>query len=308
MNTETQHLKHFYCLSLRFNPLLDTVPELFKASTKDKKEAFTRSILRKNSSPFFSNIILLKTCQRIELYILSDKSTSEIIGAFSTLYQKYFYDSFETTLTIFSGKDSIVHLVRLASGLESFITGENEIYTQIKNLSEKYYEDGFAGETIHDIVTYSLAISKRAKILLTNNTPIQSYPELSYTFTKNKNFTPNHILITGDGLLSKSVGEFWIKNNTKVTFALRDCPLDVDLVINCDAKTDICTIQDMNHVLCIDFSIPPILEPSQQYPNYFSIQDFKDIIERNNTFFKASSRQADDYIQQEVAGTSFLYL
>jgi len=216
MEQKDSQLNYFHCISLVYNPLVDKVPGIFRFENKNKKESFTHDILRNKLSHSCTNIVLLKTCQRVELYIISDKNPEKLKKEFLNIYKNYFSDNFDEKLKIYSSKEGLIHLVRLTSGLESFINGENEIYDQIKNLSEKYHEDGLAGDFINKTFARALEIAREIRKIITDENKIQSYPEISLEFTKNKGITPSKILVLGNGLLSKSVSKFWIKNGAEV--------------------------------------------------------------------------------------------
>jgi glutamyl-tRNA reductase len=303
MEQKDNQLNYFYCLSLVYNPLMDKVPEIFCLENKNKKESFTHDILRNKFSYSFTNIILLKTCQRIELYIISDRNPEELRGKFLDIYRNYFSDNFYEKLKLYSSEKGLVHLVQLASGLESFIIGENEIYDQIKNLSEKYHEDGLAGDFMNKTFIQALETARDTRRIIIDENKIKSYPEISLEFTKSKGITPSKILVLGEGLLSKSVGEFWIKNGAEVKIVNNKEPINFsnfDVIINCDSKTSTKLLDTIGNVMFIDFSVPPLLGASLEYTHYFSIKDFKDIIEKNNQFLNPSVEKARHHVNNEM--------
>ena len=79
---------NFFCLSLAYNPIIETTPKVFEIENKGKKEKFTEEILANKLGCIFDNLVMIKTCQRVELYFHSDSdvetiSSLDIISLFS---------------------------------------------------------------------------------------------------------------------------------------------------------------------------------------------------------------------------------
>ena len=77
---------------------------------------------------FVHECVVLKTCNRVEIYVVSPKSNSVLfsfakeMGASTHIVEFYGHD------------ESLEHLLRLAGGLESMIVGEDQILGQMKDL------------------------------------------------------------------------------------------------------------------------------------------------------------------------------
>lgn len=297
MEQKDKQINNFHCISLVYNPLTDQVPEIFRSANKHKKEELTHDILRR--SPY-SGIVLLKTCQRVELYIETDQNEDTLRKRFVTIYEKYFGDQFGEKLKIYSSVDAQKHLIRLASGLESFIAGEAEIYEQINKLYKKYYSDGLSGEYLNQIFSESLEVATAArKAVATEH--MRSYPDIAYEFLNEKGMEIYKVLILGNGLLARSIKEFLDEKNIKAGMydAKSEYNMSIyNVVINCDSKTGTNVINSLNEQIFLDFSIPPLIESKNKRDSYYSIADFKQIIDRNNELSRPILSQLNDYIDK----------
>src|SRR6201981_3109436 len=97
--------------------------------------ALTDSLTRLGEIRSVDESVLLSTCNRTEFYIVSPDSQLAVESLFHD-----FYGPIETTefqhLFLLPAIPSIRHLFRVASGLESMVVGETEIFGQVKRAYE----------------------------------------------------------------------------------------------------------------------------------------------------------------------------
>ena len=72
---------------------------------------------------YFKGVILLQTCNRIEIYVHGE---GEVLD-------RFLEENGRSGYKIIEGEEALVHLLRLASGMESMIVGEDQILGQLKN-------------------------------------------------------------------------------------------------------------------------------------------------------------------------------
>jgi glutamyl-tRNA reductase len=100
---------------------------------------------------------VLKTCNRVEIYVVSPKGSSVLfrfakeMGVSSKIVE--FYDH----------EESLKHLLRLACGLESMIIGEDQILGQIKDLFITAKEAGTIGKVLETAFSKAIQVGKRAR-------------------------------------------------------------------------------------------------------------------------------------------------
>jgi len=76
----------------------------------------------KEAGEYFRGVVLLQTCNRIEIFVQGD----------AEMLDRFLEEKGRSGYRIFEGKDVLNHLLRLASGMESMIIGEDQILGQLK--------------------------------------------------------------------------------------------------------------------------------------------------------------------------------
>jgi len=85
---------------------------------------------KKNSS--VSECVIIQTCNRIELFATSDNHNVDEIKRTWASLTGLEENAFRDTLEVCENKDAYEHLLKLTSGLESLVVGEEQILGQIK--------------------------------------------------------------------------------------------------------------------------------------------------------------------------------
>lgn len=89
-----------------------------------------------------SEVMFLSTCNRVELVVslphyVCPGLTAQLLSALHPNLEESFIKSAAARAERYNGAESIQHLLRVASSLESLVIGEREIITQLR----KSYED-----------------------------------------------------------------------------------------------------------------------------------------------------------------------
>lgn len=88
--------------------------------------------------------IKLKTCNRYEIYLITEKDVNIPT----------------TTFIVEKGDNAINHLLRLASGLESMIMGEDQILGQIKEARKKAIKEETIGPKLEKVFTKAIHVGQ----------------------------------------------------------------------------------------------------------------------------------------------------
>ena len=108
--------------------------------------------------------VILSTCNRSEIYaVCPDGTTGDVLKDFflSLLDKKpdvrpdYFYT--------YKGKDCMVHLLRVASSLDSQIIGEGQILSQVKQAYLLAHDCGATGIVLNLLFHQAIATGKRVR-------------------------------------------------------------------------------------------------------------------------------------------------
>jgi len=108
--------------------------------------------------------VLLSTCNRTEFYIVSPDSQLAVEPLFHD-----FYGPVETTefqhLFRLAATPTIRHLFRVASGLESMVVGETEIFGQVKRAYEIAAKSGTTGKVLNRLFQKAFQVGKHVRSL-----------------------------------------------------------------------------------------------------------------------------------------------
>lgn len=109
--------------------------------------------------------LILSTCNRTEIYVVSDDETRARTGIFDFLatYHSVPVPMLERASYVFSGHDAVDHLFRVASGLDSLVLGEPQILSQIRDALDVARDAAAVGPLLQRLATDALRVGKRAR-------------------------------------------------------------------------------------------------------------------------------------------------
>jgi glutamyl-tRNA reductase len=134
---------------------------LEKFAFKDIFNAHQRLL---NSSEL-QECIILQTCNRVEIYGVGiNPHYDNIINAWSSLINLP-ADQVKNNVIVNDGEDALKHLVKLTSGLDSLVVGEDQILGQVKRSLEFSRKNGFAGHNLNILFDKTIKIGGRVRTL-----------------------------------------------------------------------------------------------------------------------------------------------
>lgn len=264
-----------------------------------------------------TDLIILSTCNRTEIYGLGDMESiidavSQTIGRPSEVFYKNGYQ--------YKAKSAVLHLFKVASGLDSQILGDFEIAGQLKQAAMMSKKTGRLSNLTERLVNYALRASKEVKsnTQLSKGTVSASYAAIELIQDLPIEIKPFRILLVGLGSFGENVAKnichylpsahFTVANRTlskAENFArFHRCDFipfdevakvinDFDVVINSASVESPYILA--NHVkkselYFLDMSIPGGIDPAvtQRGATYYNIDHISAIL--NKTL---SARQAE---------------
>lgn len=118
------------CLSVSHKKA--SVPMLESLNFKNKEEATRRCC----SLESVREAVLLQTCNRIEIYVnTSDNPDRDIVTNLVKFWSQQVgvsSDLINKTIEVYHDSEALLHLLRLSSGLESMVVGEDQILGQVR--------------------------------------------------------------------------------------------------------------------------------------------------------------------------------
>jgi glutamyl-tRNA reductase len=100
---------------------------------------------------------VLKTCNRVEVYVVSPKGSKVLFD-----FAKHMKVS-SRIIDFLDHEESLRHLLRLTSGLESMIVGEDQILGQVKDLFLMAKKAGAIGKTLDTAFNKAIQVGKRTR-------------------------------------------------------------------------------------------------------------------------------------------------
>lgn len=178
----------------------------------DSNEAgFLASAILKNK--YFREVVILSTCNRTEIYFVAEEICTN--GAFKSIKSILtdtcnLEEDIQPYLFQYYHKETVRHLFKVVSGLDSMILGEYQIVSQVKAAYADAEENGRIGKIFHRFFNKALACSKHVRM----STPFnQGAFSVSYAAVEKCNeqfadLASRSILLIGAG----DTGELVLKN------------------------------------------------------------------------------------------------
>jgi glutamyl-tRNA reductase len=178
------------------------------------------SALKLNDFADFKEVLLLKTCNRIEIIFDKKRSINE-------LYDKVFCSviSPEEMLQadIYEGEDAIEHIFKVASSLDSMVVGETQITGQLKDAFYEAYDNHYIGQNLTRLIHFSFKCAKKVR----NKTQISVKPVsvASIAVKKSKELLKDlsgySAIVVGVGDTAKIICKNLIKENVNILLVNR---------------------------------------------------------------------------------------
>lgn len=186
-------------------------------------------------------IVILSTCNRTEMYISTDPAASltqtELIDWFCDYHAGLAEKNgqagtcvaraeLEPVLYIFEGKAAARHLFRVASGLESMMLGEPQIFGQLKTAYTTSRTAGLVGSSLDRLFRHAFTVAKRVRTqtAIGNNPVSVAYAAVSLAGRIFPDLKKCTALLIGAGetidlvarhLQQRQIGQIVIANRTR---------------------------------------------------------------------------------------------
>ena len=132
-----------------------------KASIEDIEHAWHGTVgnmlHRLYSHELVHECAVLMTCNRVEVYVVSPKGSRVLFD-----YAKKMGVP-ERIVEFNDHEESVIHLMRVACGLESMIVGEDQILGQIKELYHTARQEGVTGKVLDTAFEKAIHVGKRVR-------------------------------------------------------------------------------------------------------------------------------------------------
>ncbi len=201
--------------------------------------------------PHIQEATILSTCNRLEIYIVTptaDRGVQEAIQ-FLAEFGKLPLTELKQHLFILLHEDAVMHLMRVAGGLDSLVLGEGQILAQVKQTHKIGQQYQGMGPILNRLFKQALTAGKRVRTETSIGTGAVSISSAAVELAhmKVKDFTDHRIAILGAGKMSRLLVQHLIsKGATDVTILNRSAKRAEDLKVMFTAiELQIHPIEDM---------------------------------------------------------------
>ncbi len=114
--------------------------------------------------PGLRELAVLSTCNRVEFYgVASDAGAADQLQAAFCTRQKFDPAQFQRIRIRLAGRDAALHLFEVASGLDSQLLGENEIFGQVKEAYAAAQACGTTGAVLNRVFQKAFQAAKHVR-------------------------------------------------------------------------------------------------------------------------------------------------
>jgi glutamyl-tRNA reductase len=292
--------------------------------------------------PHIQEATILSTCNRLEIYIVTPTADRGVQDAIQFLseFGKLPLKDLKQHLFMLLHKDAVMHLMRVAGGLDSLVLGEGQILAQVKQTHKIGQQYKGMGSILNRLFRQALTAGKRVRTETSIGTGAVSISSAAVELAHMKvnNFANHRIAILGAGkmsrllvqhLISKGATDITILNRSakraeelKLMFTVIDLQLQpiTEMMGTISTSTIVFTstsateplinaakleaVLDPHHSLMIfDISVPRNVHSDvNDLANIraFNVDDLKAVVAQNQERRQQMAQEAEGILDEEV--------
>jgi glutamyl-tRNA reductase len=284
--------------------------------------------------------LILSTCNRTEIFGIPNNNETNHENFQSLLLNfKPAQNITEQHFQKFVSKDAIRHLFCVATGIDSMLVGDNQVFKQVKESFQIAEETNFAGYIMHRVFDAAIRTGKRAisETSISEGAVTVSYAAVQLTEKIFSNLSKKSALVIGTGetgeiaakhLSEKGIGSLAVTNRTQekaeklaeklnakvIPFSeFKDSIYKFDIIISATASPEILLNKDdvknalkkrsNNPMILMDIAIPRDIDPQTRkidYVFYHDLDSLNIIVEQNLTKRKSEIPKVEKIIEEEL--------
>lgn len=284
--------------------------------------------------------LILSTCNRTEIFGIPNNSEISHEKFQNLLLNfKSNQNVDDQNFQKFVSRDAIKHLFAVATGIDSLLIGDNQVFKQVKDSFQISEEANFSGYIMHRIFDAAIRTGKRAisETAISEGAVTVSYAAVQLTEKIFSNLNKKSALVIGAGetgeiaakhLSEKGIGSLAVTNRTHekaeklsqklnakvIPFAeYKDSIHKFDIIISATSSPEILIRKDdvisalkkrsNNPMILMDIAIPRDIDPQTKkidYVFYHDLDSLNIIVEQNLTKRKAEIPKVEKIIEEEL--------
>lgn len=292
--------------------------------------------------PHIEEVGILSTCNRLEIYIVTNETEQGVreVTQFLSDYSKLPLSGLRQHLFMLLHGDAVMHVMRVAAGLDSLVLGEGQILAQVKNTHKLGQQHNSMGRILNRLFKQAIAAGKRVRTETSIGTGAVSISSAAVELAQMKvqNLASCRIAILGAGkmsrllvqhLLSKGATQIAILNRSlrrseELASQFKDVPLQLHLMsemMRVVAESDIVftstssteplldrakletALAPNQPLMLFDISVPRnVAADVNDLANVkaFNVDDLKAVVAQNQESRRKMALEAEGLLEEEV--------
>jgi glutamyl-tRNA reductase len=284
--------------------------------------------------------LIISTCNRTEIFgIPHNNEISHEKFQNLLLNFKPAQNVNEQNFQNFVSRDAIKHLFSVATGIDSLLIGDNQVFKQVKDSFQVSEESNFSGYIMHRIFDAAIRAGKRAisETAISEGAVTVSYAAVQLTEKIFSNLSKKSALVIGAGetgeiaakhLSEKGISTLAVTNRTQekaeklsqklnakvIPFnEFRESIYKFDIIISATSSPEILLRKDdvrnalkkrsNNPMILMDIAIPRDIDPATKeidYVFYHDLDSLNIIVDQNLAKRKSEVPKVEKIIEEEI--------
>jgi len=183
----------------------------------EKQKAFLSALLQELN---FQEAIFLNTCNRCEVYTVTDSYEALIHWLCDS--HRIAANDFLPHVYIHQGVDAISHAMKVASGMDSMVFGEPQIFGQLKNAVAQAKEVGALGAQLNTVFQQVFTTAKKIRTHTQVGNETLSIASIAVNLSKliYEDFCKLNVLLIGAGDTMQQVAKYLHSAGVKNIYAI----------------------------------------------------------------------------------------
>src|SRR5437762_14155669 len=212
-----------------------TAPIELREQLAPKHSELAESARILKSSSQLNEIVLLSTCNRVEIYGTTRGAESDIKSPFKLLCSKP--GELDAYIYVHENVDAVRHLLRVTAGLDSMVLGETEITGQIKNAYEIARNAGLTGRVLNRLFQRAFQVTKEIRTRTGIGRGTVSIKSTAVELIGKTDLSQQSIMVLGAGAMAENCVRLLVKKGAKSIFiSNRSFDRALDLATRCGGE------------------------------------------------------------------------
>jgi glutamyl-tRNA reductase len=294
------------------------------------------------SYPHIEEVGILSTCNRLEIYIVAHETEQGIreVTQFLSEHSKLPVQSLRSHLFMLLHQDAVMHIMRVASGLDSLVLGEGQILAQVKNTHKLGQQHNGIKTILNRLFKQAITAGKRVRTETSIGTGAVSISSAAVELAQMKveNFSACRVVILGAGkmsrllvqhLISKGAVQICIVNRShqraqEITKLFPELPIKTHLMTDLMAVISECDVvftstsatepildraklemalEPSRRLMLFDISVPRNVHADVNELDHvkaFNVDDLKAVVAQNQESRRKMAQEAEGLLDEEV--------